>query len=104
MTKEFKHVGWGEAEQSRRGAQKSNREQASKKRLTNENEASISAEEEPVTQLQPKSEATGPVFYRCLSDPGDVKQRNPGEGVPFCRYCGFPMVLVGVGRERRERM
>jgi len=104
-TKKFK--GWGEQKQTRKGARNSNRVQGAKKRLTTTAGTTISNSKEVIPSVtgQQALLLTGPVFYRCLSDPGDVKQRNPGEGVPYCRYCGFPMVRVGaVGREKRDRM
>jgi hypothetical protein len=107
MAKEFVHKGWGRGAPASRGGKKTKRVEDSKKRLTSEDGNSISEDKEAdmQTQTQAKPEATGPVFYRCLSDPGDVKQRNPGESVPFCRYCGFVMVPVGqTGREKRDRM
>ena len=108
MAKEFQQKGWGRGEPARRGGKKGNQAQRSKKRLTQDDSNTISKEEVSMpkqAQAKPKEEVTGPVFYRCLSDPGDVKQRNPGQPVPFCRYCGFRMVVVGMlGREKRERM
>ena len=53
----------------------------------------------------PTAEAEGPLYYSCHTDPGDVGIQYPGEGIPFCRYCGFPMTRVGDhGREKRDRM
>jgi len=69
MVKEFTHKGWGRGAPASRGTKKSNKVQASKKRLTNEDSNSISESEETSMKMQTKAkpEVTGPTFYRCLS-------------------------------------
>ena len=95
--------------QPQKGARKANQSRAEKKRLPDDKEGgTLTSEEKQVVTTstsEQKSSFDGPLFYRCLSDPGDVKQRSPGQGIPYCRFCGRPMVRVGaVGREKRDRM